>query len=101
MFYRYRCLLELQLQVSETKAYDLDDDSDDDDSKKGHINVHIVDIKSAIQRLYLHPRTQWDKARRSDMYRSFSNVPFAQVMSLIAWRNFIDSYNYLIADPAI
>jgi hypothetical protein len=60
-----------------------EDDSDDDDTKKGHIKVHIVDIKSVIQRLYLHPHTPWDRARRADMYKSFSNVPFTQVSSRV------------------
>ena len=67
----------LAFQVSESKDYE--DDPDDGKSKASHVKVHIVDIKSVIQRMYLHPNTPWYKARPEDGYRTFANVPFAQV----------------------
>jgi hypothetical protein len=70
--------LHICMQVSETKDYENDADEDN----QPHIKVHIVDIKAAIQRMFLNPNTPWDKARPSDVHRSFSNVPFAQVLTL-------------------
>lgn len=71
----------MYIQISETNDYASSDDEGSGDHKSS-IKVYMVDIRAAIQRMFLHPHTLWDEGAPAAGYKSFSNTPFAQECDL-------------------